>query len=108
MLNFIPNVDDGIAEMVRVSKSGGVVAAYVWDYGDKMEIMRRFWDVATTLDLEASRFDEGRRDPQLCRPEILTGYFEKAGLVDVELDSVDVEARFVDFDDYWSPFTGGQ
>jgi polynucleotide 5'-kinase involved in rRNA processing len=108
VLNFIPNVDDGIAEMVRVSKSGGVVAAYVWDYGDKMEIMRRFWDVATTLDLEASRFDEGRRDPQLCRPEILTGHFEKAGLVDVELDSVDVEARFVDFDDYWSPFTGGQ
>lgn len=108
VLNFIPNVDDGIAEMVRVSKSGGVVAAYVWDYGDKMEIMRRFWDAASTLDTEASRFDEGRRDPQLCRPAILTDRFEKAGLVDVEVEAVDVDSHFVDFNDYWSPFTGGQ
>ena len=108
VLNFIPNVVDGIAEMVRVAKSDGLVAGYVWDYGGRMEIMRRFWDVAVPLDPEAARFDEGSREPQLCRPEILSDHFQKAGLVDVEVAAVDVDAHFVDFDDYWSPFTGGQ
>ena len=108
VLNLFPDVDRGIAEMVRVTRSSGTVAAYVWDYGGKMEIMRRFWDVATTLDPEASKFDEGQREPSLCNPDALTEHFESAGLSDVKVDAIDVQAHFVDFDDYWLPFTGGQ
>ena len=63
VLNLMPDVDHGLAEMVRVTCPNGTVAAYVWDYGGKMEIMRRFWDVATALDPEASKFDEGQRKP---------------------------------------------
>ena len=61
VLNFIPDVDAGIAGMVRAAKPGGTVAAYVWDYAGEMQIMRRFWDVAVELDPEAARFDEGLR-----------------------------------------------
>lgn len=108
VLNFIPDVDRGINEMVRVVRPGGTVAAYVWDYAGKMEIMRQFWDVASALDSAASRYDEGRRQPQLCEPEALTRHFDEAGLVDVEVRSIDVNAAFVDFNDYWVPFTGKQ
>mgnify|MGYP001219121485 CR=1 FL=1 len=70
--------------------------------------MRRFWDVAVSLDPEMGRFDEGLRQPPLCEPGTLTRRFEGAGLVDVDVLSIDVPAHFVNFEDYWVPFTGGQ
>lgn len=36
VLNFIPQPDQMVAEMARVTKPGGVVAVYVWDYAGKM------------------------------------------------------------------------
>jgi SAM-dependent methyltransferase len=108
VLNFIPEVELGIAEMVRAVKPGGTVAAYVWDYSGKMEIMRKFWDVAVGLDPGATKFDEGNREPALCNPEGLTAHFETAGLSNITVHSIDAEAHFVDFDDYWLPFTGNQ
>lgn len=108
VLNFIPNIELGIAEMVRAVKPKGVVAAYVWDYGGKMEIMRKFWDTAVTLDPNAAKFDEGNREPALCNPDALTTHFEAAGLTGVSVHSIDAQAHFVDFDDYWTPFTGNQ
>ncbi len=35
VLNFIPDVARGIAEMVRAVRPSGTVAAYVWDYAGK-------------------------------------------------------------------------
>ena len=31
VLFFVPNPDKGVAEMIRVCKSKGKIAAYVWD-----------------------------------------------------------------------------
>jgi hypothetical protein len=67
VLNFIPELTLSMAEMVRVTKPGGTVAAYVWDYAGKMELMRYFWDAAVTLKPEARERDEGRCFP-LCQP----------------------------------------
>jgi len=30
--------------MTRVTKPGGVVGSYVWDYADEMQMLRYFWD----------------------------------------------------------------
>lgn len=108
VLNFLPDAGLAIHEMVRATKPGGVVAGYVWDYGGQMEIMRRFWDVAVTIDPSAARFDEGQREPPLCRPEILAALFRAAGLEDVKTNNIDAIAHFENFGDYWLPFTGGQ
>jgi hypothetical protein len=56
--------------MRRVTRPGGLVAGYVWDYAGEMQMMRRFWDAAVALDRGAVPLDEGRRFP-VCRPEPL-------------------------------------
>ena len=107
VLNFIPDLSLGMSEMARVTRPGGVVAAYVWDYAGKMELMRYFWDAVIALKPETADRDEGRRF-SICQPGPLKDLFERAGLKNVDVRSIDVPTRFRDFDDYWTPFLGGQ
>ena len=107
VLNFIPDQRAALLEMARVTSKGGTIAAYVWDYAGKMELMRFFWDAAVELDPEATKLDEGVRFP-LCRPEALEKLFASAGLEEVEIKPLDIPTPFANFDDYWQPFLGGQ
>jgi SAM-dependent methyltransferase len=107
VLNFVPDQRAALAEMARVTAKGGTIAAYVWDYAGKMELMRFFWDAAVELDASAAKMDEGPRFP-LCRPEALQQLFADAGLKGVEVKPIDIPTRFTSFDDYWQPFLGGQ
>ena len=107
VLNFIPRQEVALAEMARVTRRGGTIAVYVWDYGDKMEMMRVFWDAAGELDPAATEKVESLRFP-ICKPEPLTELFKGAGLTGVEVRAIDASTHFRDFDDYWTPFLGGQ
>jgi len=107
VLNFVPDVRAALAEMARVVAPGGTIAAYVWDYADGMEVIRHFWDAAVTLDRAAAALHEGARFP-LCNPTGLRQAFELAGLKSVDVAALDLAAEFVDFDEYWRPFLGGQ
>jgi SAM-dependent methyltransferase len=107
VLNFVPDKSAMISEMARVTRPGGRVAVYVWDYADGMELMRRFWDAAVELDAAAAELDEGRRFP-ITRPEPLRDLAGGAGLDAVQVRALDVPTVFASFDDYWSPFLGGQ
>ncbi|MCB8819184.1 class I SAM-dependent methyltransferase [Microvirga rosea] len=107
MLNFVPDQPRAAAEMVRVVRSGGEVALYVWDYAGRMELMRRFWDAAVALNPGAREKAEATHAP-ICRPDALQALFDGAGLIDIETRALDVPTVFGDFDDYWSPFLGGQ
>jgi hypothetical protein len=107
MLNLAPQPPQVVAEMVCGARPGGVVAAYVWDYAGKMQLMRHFWNAAVALDPAAVELDEGQRFP-LCQPEPLTHLFRTVGLREVEVRAIDIATDFRNFDDYWSPFLGGQ
>lgn len=107
VLNFIPDQPAALREMARVTSPGGAIAAYVWDYAGKMELMRFFWEAAVALDPGAAKLDEGVRFP-LCRPETLEKLFAGAGLKGVDVKAIDMPTPFADFDDYWRPFLGGQ
>jgi SAM-dependent methyltransferase len=107
VLNFVPDPDAALHEMARVTAKGGTIAAYVWDYAGKMELMRYFWDAAVELDPEARKLDEGIRFP-LCNPEALEALFSGAGLKQVVVKPIDIPTPFANFDDYWQPFLGGQ
>lgn len=107
VLNFVPSPSTAVAEMSRATRPGGVVAFYVWDYAGQMQFMRHFWDAAAALDPAALELDEGRRFPW-CRPEPIEGLLRQAGLQGVASRAIDVPTRFASFDDYWTPFLGGQ
>lgn len=107
VLNFVPDQPAALLEMARVTSKGGTIAAYVWDYAARMELMRFFWDAAVELDPEAAKLDEGARFP-LCRPEALERLFAGAELQEVDVKPIDIPTSFSDFDDYWRPFLGGQ
>jgi SAM-dependent methyltransferase len=103
VLNFVPDAAAAMAEMKRVTRMGGCIAAYVWDYSDGMEMIRHFWDAATELDPNAASLDEGIRFP-LCKPDPLRALWKQADLHEVTVARLEIETLFGDFDDYWSPF----
>ncbi len=107
VLNFVPSPARAASEMARVACPGGTVAAYVWDYAEGMQLMRYFWDAAIALDPAARELDEGLRFP-LCRTFALRKLLNDAGFERTEVRIIDVPTEFTDFDDYWSPFLGGQ
>jgi SAM-dependent methyltransferase len=107
LLNFLPDPAAAVAGMADAVRPDGVVAAYVWDYAAGMQLMRVLWDVAGELDPEARELDEGRRFP-LCDPDRLADLWRLTGLGDVTTTAITVPTVFADFDDYWSPFLGGQ
>jgi SAM-dependent methyltransferase len=107
VLNFIPHPERGLAEMSRVTRPSGVVAVYVWDYAEGMQLIRHFFDAAIAIDPNAVEHDEGPRFP-ICRPDGLRQLFEDSGLHNVEVRPIEVPTVFRDFDDYWFPFLAGQ
>ena len=106
VLNFVPDAGTAVAEIARVLQAGGLFAAYVWDYGGEMQMMRRFWDAAVDLDPGAAELDEGRRFG-ISHPDRLRAIAQQAGFGDVAARAIDITTRFRDFEDYWMPFLGG-
>lgn len=107
VLNFVRDADAALREMVRVTAPGGRIAACVWDYAQKMELVRHYWDTAAQLALLGPGQDQAERFP-ICAPEALADAFDRAGLAQVQVSAIEIEMEFADFDDYWDPFLGGQ
>jgi len=106
VLNFVPNPEQAIASIRDRLRSGGTVAAYLWDYADGMEFLRTFWEEAVAVNPAAAAVDERRRFP-LCSKGALARLFERAGLQDVQSAAIEVPTDFVNFEDYWTPFLRG-
>lgn len=105
-LNFISHPLNALLDMRRVAKSDGIIAAYVWDYADKMEFLRYFWDSAVELNPDAMKFHEGQRFP-LCHPHNLYAMWEQAGFKDIVVEAIDIPTIFDTFEEYWEPFMIG-
>jgi SAM-dependent methyltransferase len=106
VLNFVPDLNAALAEARRVLGPCGVVAGYVWDYAEGMQLLRRFWDAAVVGDPAARAIDEAVRFG-IAAPEPLAAAFTAAGLSAVEVRPIEVPTVFADFGDLWTPFLGG-
>jgi SAM-dependent methyltransferase len=103
VVHFMTDPVAGVRELARVTRSGGVVAACVWDLAGGRAPLSPFWRAARELDDEAQ--DEsslpGVREGQLRE------YFERAGLGAVEATEISASVDHASFDDWWEPFTLG-
>jgi SAM-dependent methyltransferase len=103
VVHFMADPAGGLAEMARVTRRGGVVAACVWDHAGGRSPLSGFWDAAREVDPDVH--DEsalaGAREGHLAE------LFEQAGLGDVEASVLEVEVVHATFDDWWEPYTLG-
>jgi SAM-dependent methyltransferase len=106
VVNFLTDAPAGVREMRRVARAGGVVAAAVWDYAGGMVLLRSFWDAALAVDPDAWARDEGRV-MRFCRPDELGALWRDAGLADIAVGPLAVEARYEDFQGLWEPLERG-
>jgi SAM-dependent methyltransferase len=105
-LNFMPDPARALAEQIRVTRPGGLIAAAVWDYGDGMEMLRAFWTEAVANDSSCAARDE--RYMPLCRHSQLSALWLSQGMLAVGERPITIEQPFRSFDDFWLPFLGGQ
>lgn len=103
VLNFLPDPAGALRAFRQIVAPGGAVAAYVWDYAEGMQLLRMFWNAVTALDPAARERDEATSAPAPLRQ-----LFQGAGLGEVVMSQVTVPTRFASFEDYWTPFLGGQ
>jgi SAM-dependent methyltransferase len=104
VLHFVSDPVVAAAEMRRVVRPGGTVAACVWDFAKEMEMLRLFWDSALAVDPNAP--DEARTLRFGGEGEIAE-LFGRTGLVDVEETTLTVTSTYVSFEELWEGFLGG-
>lgn len=106
VLHFVPQPERAIAEMVRVTRPGGVVAATVWDARGGFVANRIFYDTAAALDPAAVARRAKNYTRPMTRPGELAAAWRAAGLAEVEETTLAIRMDFADFADYWSPYVG--
>lgn len=102
----IRDTQGALAEFRRVTKPGGIVAGYLWDFDGAMQILRYFWDAAAEFEAEAESEDDSERYA-ICNPDRLDAAWRAAGFSGVTVRAIDGRARFEHFDDFWTPFLSG-
>ena len=107
VVNFLTDPEGGAAEMARVAKEGGVVAAAVWDYRGEMTMLRVFWEAAGAVDERGAAARDERTRMRFGEPEELVELWRGADLRDVQGGEIVVSASYEDFDDLWEPFLAG-
>jgi SAM-dependent methyltransferase len=103
VVHFMADPVRGLAEMARVTRAGGVVAACVWDHAGEQTPLAPFWQAVHERDpdaLDESELAGGREGH-------LSELFGGAGLREVEETALPVRVEHATFEDWWEPFTLG-
>ncbi len=103
VVHFMTDPVAGLAEMARVTRPDGVVAACVWDLAGGRAPISLFWQAAR--ELAAGAKDESGLAG--ARAGHLSELFEAAGLRSIEEAELSASVEYVSFDDWWGPFMLG-
>lgn len=102
VLSFVPDAPAAAAEMARVVRPGGIVAACSFE-ADGFPLAGIFWECARRLDAAAP--DDARLP--LRRAGELDALWRGAGLRDVHVASIELQVDYDRFDDLWATFALG-
>jgi SAM-dependent methyltransferase len=103
VVHFMADPVAGLAEMRRVTRPDGVVAASVWDVGGGRAPISPYWKAARELDPNLT----GESDRAGAREGHLAALFEAAGLREVEQAELSATTEYETFDEWWYPYTLG-
>ncbi len=105
VVHFMTDPVAGLTEMARVTRTGGTVAACVWDHrvGGGRGPLSLFWKAAHQLnpDVDDESYLPGANEGDLSR------LFDSAGLHHVVEDVIAVDVEHPSFEEWWEPFTLG-
>ena len=97
VLFFVPDPRKGASEMARVTKPGGTVASYTWDYVRGGTPTQPLSQELQALGKELPRPPSS----DVSRFEALKALWAELGIVDVETRELVVQRTFTNFEDYW-------
>jgi SAM-dependent methyltransferase len=97
VLFFVPDPKKGAAELVRVTKPGGLVASYTWDVMHGGTPTQPLWEEIDAMGKPAARPPSA----EVSRFAALKALWAELGIRDVETRELVVERTFENFDDYW-------
>jgi len=103
VLNFIPDREKAVAEMRRVVRPGGTVAAYVWDFAGGCGIGQHLTAAIKEMGGSDAR---GALNADSTSQDKLNSMFASVGLTDVVTHAIEIPVTFRNFDDYWESNTG--
>jgi SAM-dependent methyltransferase len=104
VLSFVTDAAQVAREMRRVVRPGGCVAACMWLEGKGLQISDLFWEAVGQLD-PALRHAEQKMTFR--RPGDIARLWSDAGLMAIEETTLEVRARYRDFDELWGSIERG-
>lgn len=106
MLNFTDDPAAALAEMARVTRPGGTVAAYVWDYDHPGFFLTRVWKaLEETLGYRAAGDERGRWP--LCSPSGLRDLAVASPLVAPTVWTIEIHTPLTGSDELWEGLLWG-
>jgi len=104
VFQFLKQPGTAAAEMRRVTRAGGTVAACAWDRTGQ-EMSELFWEECVRLDPGA---EEKAQRPDVCnRAGQLAELWGATGFEEVSEVTLEMRTDFKCFDDFWLPYTKG-
>jgi SAM-dependent methyltransferase len=103
VVHFMTDPVAGLREMGRVTRSGGVVAACVWDHEGGHGPLSVFWRAAHQLDPDVV----GEAGLAGARKGHLAQLFKEAGFDQIEGTALSISTTHQSFDEWWEPYTLG-
>ncbi len=103
VVHFLTDAATGVAEMVRVTRPGGTIAACVWDFAGGRAPQSVFWSalgsVVAGIEDETGRTGSAEGD--------IATLLRRAGCSDVAEAELSVAVDFASLEEWWDPYTLG-
>ena len=97
VITFVPDPAKAVAELKRVTKPGGTIGAYMWDFFNNGSPRQRLSDAVERIGFQVHH-PAGYAYSHI---DAMEGFFRSAGLADIESRVIEVDVTYADFNTYW-------